>query len=117
MNQKKIIASPVAAMFAIVLCLSLALHGQAARKPQKKTAPAPSLLERHYRLGETLSYVMKGVNEGGRYEAHAKAVVKRDAEGGLYEEYTWTSLKMNGADVALPAGDFRQDVSLALDYN
>src|SRR5947209_12880881 len=99
MKQKKIIVNPGVAIFAIVLCLSLALHGQAARKPQKKTAPAPNLLERHYRLGETLSYVMKGVNEGRHYEARARAVVKRNAEGGLYEEYTWISLKMNGADV------------------
>jgi len=117
MKQKKIIVNPGVAIFAMVLCLSPVLHGQAARKPQKKTAPAPNLLERHYRLGETLNYVMKGVNEGRRYQAHARAVVKRDAEGRPYEEYTWTGLNMNGADVALRASDFHQDVSLALDYN
>jgi hypothetical protein len=107
----------IIALCCILLWLCPALHGQATRKTPKKTLPAPSLLERHYRLGETLNYVMKGVNEGRRYEAHARAVVKKDTDGTVYEEYVWTGLKMNGADVPLPASDFRQDVSLALDYN
>src|SRR5947209_7514860 len=104
------------------LWLSLGLHAQTTHKTPQRPAPAPTsasnILERHYRVGETLNYVMKGVNEGRRYEAHATAVVKREAEGTFFEEYTWTSLAMNGANVALPpqAADFHQEVSLALDY-
>ena len=107
---------PIAAICLTLLCLGAGLHAQTTRKAQKPPAPAPNLLDRHYRVGETLNYIMKGVNEGRRYEAHATAVVKREAEGTFFEEYTWTSLALNGANVALPpqAADFHQEVSLAL---
>jgi len=104
------------------LWLSLGLHAQTTHKTPQRPAPAPTsasnILERRYRVGETLNYVMKGVNEGRRYEATAKAVVKRNTEGSYFEEFTWTGLTMNGKNVPLPpeASNFFQDVSLALDY-
>lgn len=44
---------------------------------------------RRYREGETLTYVMKGTNEGQTYEVRAVGVVKRDA-GHFVEEYDWS---------------------------
>lgn len=104
-----------------LLWLSLGLHAQTTRKASPRPAPAPAsapnILERRYRVGETLNYVMKGVNEGRRYEATAKAVVKRNTEGTFFEEFIWTGLTMNGRNVPIPPeAGFFQDVSLALDY-
>lgn len=102
-----------------LLWLSLGLHAQTTRKASQHpaTASAPNILERRYRVGETLNYGMKGVNEGRRYEATAKGVVKRNTDGTFFEEFTWTSLTMNGKNVPIPSeAGFFQDVSLALDY-
>lgn len=105
-----------------LLWLSLGLHAQTTRKVPQRPAPAtasgPNILERHYRVGENLNYLMKGVNEGRRYEATAKATVKRNTEGTFFEEFIWTGLTMNGKNVPIPPeAGFFQDVSLALDYN
>jgi hypothetical protein len=84
-----------------------------------QTAPAaPSLLARHYREGEKLSYHMKGSNRGHTgttvYEADATGVAKKNAAGKFFEEYAWSNLVVNGAPVALSpaATGFRQQVSL-----
>lgn len=88
--------------------------------PQKQPKARPaSPLMRRYRLGETLSYVMKGVNQGRRYEARANGIVKRDPAGTFYEEFRWSDLAINGKTATLPSANdnFRQLVSLAPDYN
>jgi hypothetical protein len=72
-----------------------------------------SPLTRHYREGEKLAYLMKGVNESWHYEVEADGVVKKDAAGTYFEEYRWSNLVSNGQKVALSASsDFRQQVSL-----
>jgi hypothetical protein len=72
------------------------------------------LLTRKYRDGEKLIYLMKGTDNGVRYEVQARGVVKRDAQGRFIEEYAWSNLVRNGVPVTLPAsnGDFRQTLSL-----
>lgn len=83
--------------------------------------PAPSkdgsLLTRRYREGESLAYHMKATNQGRngtiRYEADAKGMVKKTANG-FVEEYAWSNLNFNGQAMPLPpgSGDFRQPLSL-----
>jgi hypothetical protein len=102
-----------------LLCSVPTLQAQAAHQKKQTAPPVSTLLDRHYHPGETLNYVMKGVNQGRRYEAHAKCVVKQDPSSPFYEECSWSNLSMNGNAVPLPPtnNDFHQDVSLALDYN
>lgn len=71
-------------------------------------------LVRRYAEGETLRYLMKGVNHGRHYEAVASGVVRRDANGRFLEEYTWSALVVNGGAVQLSptSASFRQRVSL-----
>jgi hypothetical protein len=72
------------------------------------------LLKRHYHEGEKLTYLMKGMNEAWRYEIQANGLVKRDSEGKHFEEYGWSKLTSNSAEILLPpaSGNFRQQVSL-----
>jgi hypothetical protein len=77
-------------------------------------APAVDLLARHYREGETFSYVMKTSNRGRTstldYTIAADVAVKRDAEGRFFEEVAWHDLVVDGGPFALPASSqaFRQ---------
>lgn len=81
--------------------------------PTEEKPPTP--LTRRYREGEVLAYHMKATNQGRnetiRYEADAKGVVKKNAAG-FVEEYAWSNLAYNGQAMNLPAGDFRQPLSL-----
>jgi hypothetical protein len=74
-----------------------------------------SLLSRHYRQGEKLSYHMTATNQDNvstkSYEAQADGVVKKDSAGNFYEEYQWSAVVWDGKAVAVPA-DFRQILSL-----
>jgi len=72
------------------------------------------LLKRHYEEGEKLTYQMKGRNEDWHYEIQANGVVKRDSNGKNFEEYGWSKLISNSAEIPLPpaSGNFRQQVSL-----
>ncbi|HLJ47806.1 MAG TPA: hypothetical protein VKU01_17440 [Bryobacteraceae bacterium] len=72
------------------------------------------LLERRYKDGETLVYRMKATNEGRNYQAVAKGIVKKTADGAFTEEYAWSNLVFAGAPVNLPPAsvDFRQLLSL-----
>lgn len=71
-------------------------------------------LVRRYAEGETLRYLMKGLNRGRHYEVVASGVVRKNADGRFLEEYTWSDLVVDGAGVQLsPASaSFRQRVSL-----
>jgi hypothetical protein len=79
-------------------------------------------LTRDYREGEAIAYRMKAVNEGHlrtiRYEAQAKARVKRDSSGLLVEDFAWTGLVVNEQPIPLtPASQqFREDLSLSPEY-
>jgi len=72
-----------------------------------------SLLTRHYREGETLTYEMKGSNNGWNYQIRAKGTVKKDDAGVFYEEYAWSDLRSNApmklSDASL---NFHQTLSL-----
>jgi hypothetical protein len=80
--------------------------------------PAADLLARHYRDGETLSYLMKTSNRGRTntltYTIAADVVVKKDAEGRFFEEIAWHDMAVDGAPFALPASSqaFRQRLTL-----
>ena len=83
-----------------------------AAEPQR-TAPAAGLLVRRYVEGETLTYLMKGVNEEWRYEIQGNGVVKKDAAGTFFEEYRWSNLVSNQGKVLPAAGlAFRHELSL-----
>jgi hypothetical protein len=77
-------------------------------------APVADLLARHYREGETLSYLMKTSNRGRtstlNYTIAADVAVKKDAEGRFFEEVAWHDLVVDGGPFALPASSqaFRQ---------
>jgi hypothetical protein len=80
---------------------------------QQAPATSQNPLLRHYRAGEKLSYHMKGVNEGWRYQADADGVVEKDSSE-FFEEYAWTNFISQGKKVALApqAASFRQRVTL-----
>jgi len=71
-------------------------------------------LLRSYREGEKLIYLMSGVNENWHYRIQADGVVKKDANGTLFEEYGWSHLISDDQKVDLPPAsrNFRQHVSL-----
>lgn len=101
-----------------LLTLGLFAAVVTAANAQTNSVPGEKLsnpLARHYREGESLAYHMKATNQGRngtiRYEADAKGVVKKSAAG-FVEEYAWSNLSYNGQAMNLPAGDFRQPLSL-----
>lgn len=101
----------------LVLFASLATLAARQSGPSsgQATPPSSSLLSRHYREGEKLSYHMKATNKNRlktmSYEAEADGVVKWDAAGHFYEEYQWSGVVWDGKAVAVPP-DFRQILSL-----
>jgi len=78
-----------------------------------------SVLRRHYREGEKLTYHMKGINEDWHYEIQADGIVKKDSAGTYFEEYRWSNLISNNQKTALsPASlDFRQQLTLDPNHN
>ena len=111
---------------ALALLASLALAGPeaiaAALTRRQGPAVGPSLLVRHYREGERLSYRMTARNQDRVrttiYAATARGVVKRDNAGRFVEEYEWSDIVWNGAAFDLPptSREFRQLLSLSPDY-
>jgi hypothetical protein len=79
------------------------------------TRPNRSVLGRHYREGEKLTYRMKGINEKWRYEIQATGLAKRDSAGKYIEEYAWSNLISNGAAVTLSPASLRFRQVLSLD--
>lgn len=77
---------------------------------------------RQYQEGERLSYRMTGTNRHGdrtsSYEATASGIVKRDSMGRFVEEYEWSDLILDGADVDLSSAgrEVSQLLSLSPDY-
>lgn len=95
-------------------CLPIAALAVCSGLCAQPTSPPPRLLTRHYQEGETLTYHMKAVNDGRRYEVDASAVVKKDEKGVFIEEFAWSNLAFDGKPVTLPPGsaEFRQPLSL-----
>jgi hypothetical protein len=80
----------------------------------KGAQPGRSLFARHYKEGERITYLMKGVNENWRYGIQAAGVVKQDLTGKYEEEYSWSHLVSDGVAVTLPPSGlrFREVLSL-----
>jgi hypothetical protein len=83
--------------------------------------PARAQFARRYASGDTVSYVMNGLNaEEGRdsirYRGAASGVVTRDSAGRWSEQLTWTQLDRNDAHVALDPPHARQVLSLAPEW-
>ena len=95
--------------------LGLAIMSATAQTNSAPDEKVANPLTRRYREGESLAYHMKATNQGRNgtihYEADAKGVVKKNATG-FAEEYAWSNLAYNGQAMNLPAGDFRQTLSL-----
>ena len=79
-------------------------------------------LIRRYTPGEQIVYRMSATNQGRgtvtHYQVRADGVVKRDTGGTMFEEYTWSDLRVNDVRIPLPAGsrEFRERLSLAPAY-
>jgi len=71
-------------------------------------------VSRRYVEGEHLRYLLKTVNNGMPYEAQAEGIVKKDADGNFFEEYSWSNVIYNGKPIELPQSsiDFRQRITL-----
>lgn len=93
---------------------SLAVFAACSGLLAQSTTSSLRLLTRRYREGETLQYHMKAMNDGRRYEVQASAVVKKDEKGVFIEEFAWSNVISNGAQVSLPpaSAEFRQVLSL-----
>ena len=100
------------------LTLQFAVAQTASNKSVDRTAADTILLKRRYHEGEKLTYFMRGLNEAWRYEVRATGLVKRDSNGKYVEEYAWSNLTSNGAEILLtPASaNFRQQLSLDPDH-
>jgi hypothetical protein len=88
------------------------------KNPNPSTSASSTLLARHYREGEKISYHRKATNKDlnhtTSYEAEADGVVKKDAAGNFFEEFQWSGLVINGHALQIPPADadFRQTLSL-----
>jgi len=107
----------IASLFARTLVV---LVTAAACIPRLALAQADTTtLVRRYTEGEELAYRMTATNQGKgsvtHYEALASGVVKRDTDGTMYEEYSWSDLRVNDARVTLPPASraFRERLSLS----
>src|SRR5262245_39780850 len=108
MNQ-----DPFRLLFIVAMLLSLISSALS------QTPPAPpSVLTRHYRDGEKLTYHMKASNRDRTatmtYDMDANGVVKENAASSYIDEYAWNNLTRDGkAQPATPAlNQFRQILSL-----
>ncbi len=92
--------------------LILAAIGLAAGTSRAQTDA--SLFAARQKPGERMTYQMKGVNEDWKYEVEASGTVRKDSNGNLVEEFTWSHLVSNGAAVDLPSpgGEFHEVLSL-----
>jgi len=100
------------AMTARVLLLALIITPIAAGRAQ---------LARRYAAGDTIAYVMNGINtEGGRdtlrYRGTAVGIVARYSLGRWVEQLTWTRLDRNGTMVRIDPSRARQTLTLAPDW-
>lgn len=89
-----------------------------AAEPAEELNPPP--WARHYTEGEKIIYKMKVSNRGRtttRVSAiEADGVVKKDAAGILFEEFTWNHMTMDEKEIAFSPDtqNFRQQMSLPL---
>ena len=89
---------------------------------QSPRLTAGNPLARQYIAGETIRYVMTGVNESPqrirRYAAEARSRVLQEEDGVFVEEIQWTSLEVDGTKIELDEAslNFRQYVSLDPGY-
>jgi hypothetical protein len=100
------------------LTFQFAVAQTATHKSVDRTAADTILLKRRYHEGERLTYLVRGTNEAWRCEVRATGLVKRDLNGKYVEEYAWSNLTSNGAEILLPpaSANFRQQLSLGPDH-
>jgi len=95
--------------------LLVILCAQAPLRAQTDT----TTLFRHYAAGEQIVYRMSATDQGRgsvtHYQVRADGVVKRDTDGTMYEEFTWSDLRVNDVRIPLPAQsrEFRERLSLS----
>ncbi len=96
------------------MCQLSAAQTATNKSDDRAAAADATLLKRRYHEGEKLTYHMKGMNEAWRYEIQANGLVKRDSDGRHFEEYGWSKLTSNSAEIPLPPAseNFRQQLSL-----
>jgi hypothetical protein len=77
-------------------------------------APVPNPLHRSYREGETLTYLMTGLNESWHYTVRAEGVVQKNSAGTWIEEFKWTDMTSDGKPYTMAPAmtDLRQKLSL-----
>jgi hypothetical protein len=82
--------------------------------------PGRSQLARRYVVGDTVVYVMNGLNSDGRdttrYQAAVAGLVVRDSIGRFAEQLSWTRLDRNGTSVTLDSSQAHQTLTLAPDW-
>ncbi len=106
----------------LTLCVCLGASKEVQPQAVAATPPGSPTLAPHYQQNETIAYTMRAINEGHedmvRYDARARAVVKRDPSGVFFEEFVWSDVHVNGqAFPPSPAGqEFRQRLSLSPEY-
>lgn len=105
----------LASVVLVAVGLMVIPTGRAGLQSLASTAQPGNLFARHYQAGDKLSYHMTATNQDRlktmSYQAQADAIVKQNAFGQFYEEYSWSGLQWNGKSVPVPA-DFRQLLSL-----
>ena len=77
--------------------------------------PSPNIFAGRPKVGERMTYRMKGINDKWRYQVQASGVVRKDSKENLIESYTWSHLVSNGAAVTLPPSRARFREVLSID--
>jgi hypothetical protein len=105
---------PVASLLLAAACQPSVAQTPTVKSGDQGASTEPIVLRRHYQEGEKLKYEMKGVNEAWRYEIQASGRVRKDAAGKYLEEYGWSKLISDRAEIPLPKAttNFLQQVSL-----
>jgi hypothetical protein len=98
----------------VILGIVFSAASLAAQAPSPTPTPAPNPLHRSYREGETLTYLMTGINESWHYTVRAEGVVQKNSAGAWIEEFKWTDMTSDGKPYAMAPAmtDFRQRLSL-----
>ena len=97
----------------IIVAGKLHANNHPIKAANQQVAAADTAMLRRYVEGETLTYLMRGLNEDWRYEIRGNSVAKKDPTGAFFEEYQWSNLVSNQGKTLSPAGlTFRHELSL-----
>jgi hypothetical protein len=115
-RNRALISAVCAARPGLALALLLGLSAVHLHADDPGASPG---LVRHYQAGETVAYTMRGVNQARaytiRYEARAQGSVKAAGAGKFVEEFSWTSLQVNGSAFPLSPASLQLRQQLSLD--